>query len=404
MLTACMRPFFPALAVSTFVCVARLMVRLFDIVLRNGFFLAGPALEMFAAALPGTLFLTIPMSLLAAILLGAGKLAANGEILAIRACGVSLWRVIRPLMLLSAAFFLLLVWAAQRLIPALNLRSSDLATQIQFRVLSALAPETAYELVGNGKDNDSWIIFAHRDAETGDMREVVIASNSDANTTAGVEDDAHRMPGDPGSNAGTRSIIFSSRGRIEAELSERMVSIFLTSGTMQVAGNSQQRTFVRFDHLRKGVQPLFSRTAAGGFTRAAREMTMQELRDRILNPPPGRVPMKWMTVRQAREEFNETRGPDYSFAIEYYMRFALPMACVAFAVLAVGLADRIRPRRTSLAWGISFIVILLYYGMMNAGMAFGKTGNPLTPYAIFLPNIVFLGLGAVLLRRALRGR
>src|SRR5258708_39377140 len=40
---------------------------------------------------------TIPMSLLLAILIGLGRLSADREVVALQACGVSVFRILRPL-------------------------------------------------------------------------------------------------------------------------------------------------------------------------------------------------------------------------------------------------------------------------------------------------------------------
>src|SRR5687767_13004760 len=50
---------------------------------------------------PQALCITIPMSLLLGILLGLGRLSADREFVALQACGVSVFRVLRPIVLLA---------------------------------------------------------------------------------------------------------------------------------------------------------------------------------------------------------------------------------------------------------------------------------------------------------------
>ena len=52
-------------------------------------------------SLPQALGLTIPMALLLGILLGLGRLSADREFVAMQACGVSLFRLLRPIALLA---------------------------------------------------------------------------------------------------------------------------------------------------------------------------------------------------------------------------------------------------------------------------------------------------------------
>src|ERR1017187_9896952 len=51
--------------------------------------------------LPQALSITIPMALLIGILIGFGRMSADREFVALQACGVSLFRLLRPIVLLA---------------------------------------------------------------------------------------------------------------------------------------------------------------------------------------------------------------------------------------------------------------------------------------------------------------
>ena len=53
--------------------------------------------------LPQALGVTIPMALLLGILIGLGRLSADREFVALQACGVSIFRLLRPIALLAVA-------------------------------------------------------------------------------------------------------------------------------------------------------------------------------------------------------------------------------------------------------------------------------------------------------------
>src|SRR5215471_16943010 len=58
-------------------------------------------LRVILTLVPQALGLTIPMALLYGILLGLGRLSADREFVALQACGVSVFRVLRPIVLLA---------------------------------------------------------------------------------------------------------------------------------------------------------------------------------------------------------------------------------------------------------------------------------------------------------------
>ena len=62
---------------------------------------AAVALKLLAYSLPHIVVLTIPMAFLFAILIAIGRLAADSELVAMRASGISLWAIYRPILFLS---------------------------------------------------------------------------------------------------------------------------------------------------------------------------------------------------------------------------------------------------------------------------------------------------------------
>jgi hypothetical protein len=58
-------------------------------------------IQLLVLALPKLLVLTIPMSLLLGVLVGLGRLSADSEVVALRAAGVSYWRMARPVVFLG---------------------------------------------------------------------------------------------------------------------------------------------------------------------------------------------------------------------------------------------------------------------------------------------------------------
>src|SRR5262245_54357840 len=68
-------------------------------------------------SLPALLVLTIPMSLLLGVLLGLGRLSADSELTVIRAAGVSMYRIITPILILAFACWLLCTYLIQVAVP-----------------------------------------------------------------------------------------------------------------------------------------------------------------------------------------------------------------------------------------------------------------------------------------------
>jgi lipopolysaccharide export LptBFGC system permease protein LptF len=91
-----------AAVLFTFVLFMRDLPKIVELVVLGS---ASPAdvLRIFAYTLPNTLTVTIPMAVLAGILLGLGRLAADSEVTAMRACGIGALSFVRIVSILAFA-------------------------------------------------------------------------------------------------------------------------------------------------------------------------------------------------------------------------------------------------------------------------------------------------------------
>jgi lipopolysaccharide export LptBFGC system permease protein LptF len=391
------------LAVFTFVFLIGQLFRLLDLLLNSGVsgFLGG---ELVLSLLPGILSITTPMALLVAILLAIGRLAADREILAIRMSGVNLMHICGPVLVVAAILSCVMILANQQLVPFLNLKSADLATQIEFNVLSSIPPNRFYELEGVRQEQSSVFFFEHRNPDTGMMEHVNIkttlepiqteqereqekAAREKARSLARKQDKESRAQYAKMMQAKRKkaeekkvneALITAQSGTIESSIAERLISIKLTTGSIHFVNQDRPENYniVEFEGLTKGIRPRMSKTEDGVYEKSPREMSVGELR------------------RQIKERPKPAR-----FRVELFQRFSIPLACIAFALIAIPLAVYVRPTGKAVAFAISFLLILLYYGLLNYGVSLGRTGSSFASLAIFFPNILLALVGSFLLYR-----
>ena len=399
-------PFVLGLVVFTFVFLVSQLFRILELLLNSGV-PALLAIELIASLLPGILSITMPMALLVAILLGFGRLAADREVLAIRMSGVNLFHICLPIIALGAVLAALMIWANMGLVPYLNLKSADLAMQIEFRLLSGIPPDRFYELDSGKKSGGiaSIFFYDHRDEATGDMVGVNIKTRLDGEEKPEDKEKREELKRqfqalkktDPDYTSKTLALkmaqgrlaakdtgaaeflITSSRGTIEASLRERLISVELTSGSIHFGSpeNPANYNVVQFDSFSKAMRPRFSKSDSGLY-----ELSPEE-----------------MGVAKLRESMKGTRKLARAARVEFWQRLSIPMACIAFALIAIPLGVYVRPTGKAFAFAISFLLILLYYGLLKYGVSIGRTGSSFAPFAIFFPNMLLSLVGSFLLYR-----
>lgn len=113
-----------SLGVLTFTMVAGNLIKVFEAVAQGVSF--GSAMLFMIYMLPMALTFTIPWAILVSVLIVFGRLSADNEITAMRACGVSIFQIISPIIILTFALTCVCLWLQARIAPLYMGKARDL--------------------------------------------------------------------------------------------------------------------------------------------------------------------------------------------------------------------------------------------------------------------------------------
>ncbi|NIN00141.1 MAG: LptF/LptG family permease [candidate division Zixibacteria bacterium] len=122
-------PFFFGLAVIMFVLVMDFIIEILKLIIGKGLN-AFTILQLFGLNLAWMLALAIPMAVLVSTLMAFGRLSQDNEVIALRASGVSLYRLILPALIISIVICVGMIFFNDRVLPELNHKARLLATDI----------------------------------------------------------------------------------------------------------------------------------------------------------------------------------------------------------------------------------------------------------------------------------
>ncbi|MDH3504589.1 MAG: LptF/LptG family permease [Nitrospirota bacterium] len=122
-------PFLTSLTGLCFIIFTKEMLRLVDLVVSRGISLAALG-SIVLHLLPSFLVLTLPIACLIASISAFNRLSFDNEVIAIRAAGVSFWRINLPVVFFSAGVFLLTVYLSQWGQPWANVSLKTLALSV----------------------------------------------------------------------------------------------------------------------------------------------------------------------------------------------------------------------------------------------------------------------------------
>lgn len=291
---------------------------------------------------PFTMPLTIPMALLMAVLMAFGRLAADNEILVLRACGYNVARLAAPVIILGL------------LLSFTTLLISDTVATHSF----ALYKELLYQVTQRSR---LITIQPRVDLNLGNYKLYVDEVANDVQAMRGIT--LNELTGD-------RRTILARTGRWYREGDDALVFALFHAAIHRSApdGSYYTATEDTFTFRIDLSGPLLGvRESNNG------ELALRELRQRQL---------------AAREQGKD----ELPFSVELHKRLALPFACLAFACSGVPLGMMARRSGRSIGFGLSLLLIFGYYLMVIGGEPLALRGT-LPPAAMWLPNILFIVAG-----------
>ena len=177
-------PFIVTFGIATFVLVMQILWVYIDDIAGKGLGIL-LVFELLAYKSVGLAPMALPMAILLSSVMVVGGLAERYELSSFKSAGVSLLRVMRPLMLFGAATMLVSYYCSNNLIPVANLKFGSRMHDIQRKKPSLSLDAgvfnddfTDYAIYIGSKSRDGSeikdiIIYDHRDAAAGKLTEIV---------------------------------------------------------------------------------------------------------------------------------------------------------------------------------------------------------------------------------------
>lgn len=107
-------------------------------------------------------------------------------------------------------------------------------------------------------------------------------------------------------------------------------------------------------------------------------------------------------LQQRIGDLTSSKGRLYRLYSEPWRRWANGFSCFFFVWVGAPLAVRLRNADLWTSFGLCFLpILIIYYPLMAYGVDRAKAGA-LPPYAVWLGNLLLLGVGYLLLRRVIR--
>ena len=351
-----------AAVLFTFVLFMRDLPKIVELVVLGS---ASPAdvLRIFAYTLPNTLTVTIPMAVLAGILLGLGRLAADSEVTAMRACGIGALSFVRIVSILAFAALTLglvnaLYFAPRAATSLLKLEDQIKTSQASF----AVQPRVFYE---NFKNYVLYVQDVRPSNGTAAWHHVFLADlTQQENPNVTTADQALAFnPGNGDAQSLRLHLLDGGQHQISQTNPNQYTISTFASTDIPIQFENQDDT-----HISRSDTPMHA-------------LSLAEVWRRARGQPSGNI----IDTRAARIELNT--------------RFSYPFACIVLMLIGVplGLSSKRGGKGTGVV--LSLLLFFCYYLLSELGIGFAKSGKLSPALGVWAANLAFTAFGIFLLQQ-----
>lgn len=360
-------PFILSISILTVTALLSKIIKLIDLMVTQG---AGlPFVFWFVLSIiPSFLIYTIPISFLIGVLVAFTRLSSDSEITAMKASGLSLFAIMKPVVFLALVVYALSLSVTLYFFPWGNINMKKLLFDAaRTKLISGIDEKTFYDRF------KGVVLYVDRlNQKTGEMEGIFISQHASAEgkTRASAES----------------TIFFAHKGVFSPSEDKSTLYFKLFDGTIHRKGADNGSY-----HLADFSSYVLELNLSGGepplsyMDKPNREMYVGELMDKV----------------RAVGARGEKTAP---YMIDLYKRFALPASVFVFTILGVPLGiQKVRAARFT-GFSVSLSVVLAYYVVSTAMEAMGNNGlmNPLL--SVWGSDIVFGAAGLYFFYMAARDR
>ncbi|MBN1279152.1 MAG: LptF/LptG family permease [Chlorobiaceae bacterium] len=368
----------------------------------------GDIAELVALQSAWMVVFAVPMAVLVSVIMVYGAMTNASEITVLRSSGLSLFRLALPVLIAATVLSFFVERFNNVVIPHANYRSKTLMADI-------VRAKPAFGLTENAFSSfiDGYSIFVgDTDESSRELRGVLLY-------------DLTRQ--------GFRNMVSAEKGVIDFSSDDRFLVMTLYNGeihSLQLPGDGRYRT-MSFDRHRMVFESSgfgFSRTTEGRMRNDIRELSAEELffaakalkRELGSREKSGSsLQEKGLSASESGIDLSKNSGiggsgdqalreikrldeqyKEYNrYMTEYHKKYALPLACFAFALVGVPLGVLARRGGFGVGAGLSLLFFVFYWAVIITGEKFAERGSLDPAISIWSADFLVAFAGVLLLIR-----
>lgn len=382
-------------------------------------------LEVFLLSLGHTLALSIPMAVMVSTLLAFGQLAHDNELTALRSAGMSMTRILAPVLAAAGILCIGMILFNDRVLPESNHRLAGLLVDITRKKPTVDIQPGVF--IDQFPGYQMWI--GSKSQRTDEIRDVVVnvlhedrapdvlvaprgrLYYQDNGNTLYVElynGEMHSLPeASPGEQL-YRVTHFDTNTVIVPNVGDHLERTERTHRSDREMNIRMLRS--RVEEKKAAIQSIRARVHAQASRRLLDKFSLLSPQERakILAAPvrlrPGKLTRgaeerQAQAVRMELSQVDSYEKQIQSYEVEIHKKYAIPVASIVFVLFGAPLAILSGKSGSTMAASFSIACFTIYYLCLFGGETLAERRLVSPVLAMWIANILFASAGLVLLRR-----
>jgi len=311
--------------------------------------------------IPRFMEFTVPMSVMISILLTFMRMSNDNEIIALKGSGISIYRLIPPVMLFCILGTALSLWITLWCVPWGKFSFATKGAELARSTLNVALKERQF----NNTFDNVMIYVTSINLKTSELSDIFIEDSR---------------------NQDIVNITVASKGILVSQDSGYHHTLRLSEGVInQVDMAGRSVNAVSFDTYDINFDTKFPTTESQKQSKGFSEMYFGEL-VKFISKGEG-DPKELLSAR-----------------MEFHEKLAIPFASISLGLLSFALGIRQLSSRRSSGFSLAMSFFLCYYLLLAAGWSAGRTGHYPPIVGMWLPDIIMGGAAIYILKRVAQER
>jgi LPS export ABC transporter permease LptG len=301
--------------------------------------------------LPEYINFILPVTGLSATLLVLGLLTKFNETTAMKACGISLYRMVIPIVLLALLVSLFSFYLQENIVPLSNKRAEEVWNKIRG------LPPRSYRYIDR-----RWVM---------------------SSTTNRIY---HYIYFDD------KNSVFNEISILDLDLSNWSLQRWVHASKGDLRGNRLT--------LRDGWTRTFLGDMSVGFEKFKKK-TIKNVEDKSFFLKEWKEPdqMSYRELKQYIEDIGERGFETTRFKVDLKFKISFSFACLIMTLLGIPFSFSMGKRGTLVGLGLSIVIAMVYWGAIGVFKSLGYINYLNSFFAAWGPNLIFGSLGIYLIFR-----